>query len=124
MQTRAFAHVLIPALRHHRHIGGGELIAAGVSPPTCRYISGATWFYGDSSAANATFVVNREQAAGGEGGKVVFSQRSTAGSAILQVYEGANRYFGGHVVFESGSNGGQARRELLGPSTYVDLSNH
>ena len=87
-------------------------------------ISGVTYFYGDSSAANATFIINREQAAGGEGGKVVFSQRSTAGSAILQVYEGANRYFGGHVVFEYGSTGGEARIELLGPSTYVDLSNH
>jgi autotransporter-associated beta strand protein len=75
------------------------------------------------SAGNGTFINNGATISGAVGGKTVFNNASTAGAATLIANGGTNGGEGGAIFFEEKSTGGTARIEVFGNGS-LDISGH
>ena len=85
---------------------------------------GAVTFYDASSTdSNGTFINNGGAVDGALGGKTVVSYTSTAGSATLIANGGQGGGQGGTIVFEDRSTGGTSRVEVFGNGS-LDISTH
>jgi autotransporter-associated beta strand protein len=75
------------------------------------------------SAGNGTFINNGATISGAVGGKTVFYESSTADAATLIANGGINGGRGGAIFFEEKSTGGTARIEVFG-NGFLDTSGH
>ena len=96
----------------------GASVAGGVG-------GGAGFFFSSSTSAENSTIINEGAAApGATGGNCVFSKGDpTAGNATLIANGGSNGGSGGFFTFLNRSTGGTARVELFG-NGYLDISAH
>jgi len=84
---------------------------------------GLPFFNFSPSAGNGTFINNGATISGAVGGETVFYNASTAGAATLIANGGINGGRGGAILFEQRSTGGTARIEVFG-NGFLDISGH
>lgn len=95
----------------------GASVAGGVG-------GGTGFFFGNNSAENSTIINDGATAAGATGGNCQFAKdMPTAGNATLIANGGSNGGGGGFFSFFNRSTGGTARVELFG-NGYLDISPH
>lgn len=75
------------------------------------------------TAGDGTFINLGAYASKAAGGYTVFSGNSTAENATLIAYGGTNGGYGGRIVFYDASSGGTAKVQLFGNSE-LDISDH
>jgi len=75
------------------------------------------------TAGNGTFINLGANTSKTAGGYTVFSGKSTAGNATLIAYGGTNGGCGGRIVFSDVSSGGTAKVQLFGNGE-LDISDH
>jgi len=75
------------------------------------------------TAGSGTFINLGANASKTAGGYTVFSGMSTAGNATLIAYGGTNDGYGGRIVFYDVSSGGTAKVQLFGNGE-LDISDH
>jgi autotransporter-associated beta strand protein len=83
----------------------------------------ASEFGGPPTAGNATITNNGGTVAGAGGGQTTFKDTSTAGNSTLIANGGSNGGEGGAIFFEDRSSGGTARVEVFGNGS-LDISPH
>jgi autotransporter-associated beta strand protein len=83
---------------------------------------GLHFFNFSPSAGNGTFINNGATISGAVGGKTILNNTSTAGAATLIANGGINGGEGGAIFFEEKSTGGTARVEVFG-NGFLDISN-
>ena len=82
---------------------------------------GIVAFLNNSDAGNATFTANGGTVSGGLGARISFENISRAVTSSLTATAGSNGGGGGRIQFTDRSHGGKARVELLGNGS-LDIS--